>query len=484
MKIIELLSNVNVIKYACEQDMEVTGVSYDSRKVEPGNAFVAVAGFRTDGHRYIAQAVEKGAALIVCETPPEISVPYALVGDSRLALAKISDNFFQHPARDMKIVGVTGTNGKTTVATLVKSVLEQATGKQVGMMGTNANFIGAQELPTERTTPESYEVFRLLRQMKDAGCEYAVMEVSSHALALDRVYGIQFETGVFTNFSRDHLDFHETMEKYLEAKSLLFSMCRYGVVNLDDGAAEKLMKAGSCQFQTYSAKSDGADLVAKNINLKADRVEFEAVVEGSISRISLGIPGMFSVYNALAATACCLTLGLSLADISVAMRHAPGVKGRAEVVPVPADYTVIIDYAHSPDSVQNILKAVRGFAKGRVIALFGCGGDRDRTKRPLMGKAAAELADYCIVTSDNPRSEDPRAIIEEILPGMKGAKASTAVIDDRRAAIVHALDNAKAGDVVVLMGKGHETYQEIDGVKRHLDEREEIANYFAGKEKE
>ncbi len=470
MKVIELLSNVNVIKYACEQDMEITGVSYDSRKVEPGNVFVAVAGFRTDGHKYIAQAVEKGAALVVCETPPEISVPYALVGDSRLALAKISDNFFHHPAQDLKVIGVTGTNGKTTVTML-------------GLMGTNANFIGGQELPAERTTPESYEVFSLLSQMKEAGCEYAVMEVSSHALALDRVYGVQFETGVFTNFSRDHLDFHETMENYLEAKSRLFSVCRYGVVNLDDGAAEKLLKSGSCQFQTYSVKSDGADLVAKNVNLKADRVEFEAVVEGSISRISLGIPGMFSVYNALAAAACCLTLGLSLADIAVAMRHTPGVKGRAEVVPTPADYTVVIDYAHSPDSVQNILKAVRGFAKGRVIALFGCGGDRDRTKRPLMGKAAAELADFCIVTSDNPRSEDPRAIIEEILPGMKGAKSSVTVIDDRRAAIVHALDSAKAGDVVVLMGKGHETYQEIDGVKHHLDEREEVAKYFAGKEK-
>lgn len=482
MKLIELLSNVNVMKYACEQGMEITGVSYDSRTVKPGDLFVAVTGFRTDGHKYISQAVEKGAAMVVCESAPEVSVPYALVGDSRLALAKISDNFFRHPAQGMKIIGVTGTNGKTTVTNLIKSVLERATGKKVGMMGTNANYIGSQELPTERTTPESYEVFHLLSQMKEAGCEYVVMEVSSHALTLNRVYGIQFETGVFTNLSRDHLDFHETMANYLEAKSKLFTMCRYGVVNLDDGVAEQIMEKGSCQFQTYSAKSDGADLVAKNINLKPDRVEFEAVVKGAISRISLGIPGMFSVYNSLAATACCLTLGLSLADIAVAMRQAKGVKGRAEVVPVPADYTVLIDYAHSPDGIQNILKAVKGFAKGRVIALFGCGGDRDRTKRPLMGKAASELADFCIVTSDNPRSEDPRAIIEEILPGMKGSKASMAVIDDRRAAIAYALENAKAGDIVVLMGKGHETYQEINGEKHHLDEREEVANYFAAKQ--
>ncbi len=483
MKLIDLLSNVNVVKYACEQGTEITGVSYDSRKVEKGDAFVAITGYRTDGHKYISQALNKGAAVVVCETAPEGNVPYVLVADSRLALAKMSDSFFGHPARSMTMVGVTGTNGKTTTTFLIKNILEQATGKRVGLMGTNVNIIGERELPAERTTPESYEVFRLLADMRDAGCEYAVMEVSSHALELKRVYGIEFETAVFSNLSRDHLDFHETMEKYLKAKSKLFTMARFGVVNIDDPAAETIMQQGTCQFQTYSAKNDGADLVAKNINLKPDRVEFEAVVKGFINRISLGIPGMFSVYNALAATGCCLTLGIPLTEISMAMKTAHGVKGRAEVVPVPADFTVLIDYAHSPDGIVNILKAVKGFAKGRVIALFGCGGDRDKTKRPLMGKAAAELADFCIVTSDNPRNEDPRAIIEDILPGMKGSKTPMAVIDDRRAAIVYAMENAKPGDVVVLMGKGHETYQEIKGEKLHLDEREEVAKYFAGKTK-
>lgn len=483
MKLMELLSNVDVVKYACDQQVDVEGLCYDSRKSAPGVAFVAIRGFQTDGHKYIAQAAEKGAALVICETPPELSVPYVLVKDSRLALAQMSDNFFGHPARGMKVIGVTGTNGKTTTTMLVKAILEESTGAMVGLMGTNANYIGRKELPAQRTTPESYEVFRLLSEMKQAGFQYVVMEVSSHALELDRVYGIPFEVGVFTNLSRDHLDFHGTMEKYLKAKSRLFSMCRFGVVNRDDPASEYILEKGSCHFQTYSAQSDNADLVAKNINLKSDRVEFEAVVTGAINRLTLGIPGMFSVYNALAATGCCLALGVPLSDIAQAMRHAHGVKGRAEVVPVPADYTVLIDYAHSPDGIINILKAVKGFAKGRVIALFGCGGDRDKTKRPLMGKAAAELADFCIVTSDNPRTEDPRAIIEDILPGMKGIVTPMAVIDDRRAAIVYALENAQPGDVVVLMGKGHETYQEICGVKHHLDEREEVAAYFAAKNK-
>lgn len=481
MKLIDLLGDVNVVKYACEQETQVTGICYDSRKVKPGDAFVAVAGFRTDGHKYIAQAMESGASVIICQTPPEGNLPHVLVEDSRKALAQISNSFFGNPAQDMLLIGVTGTNGKGSTAHLIKTVLEQATGKAVGMMGTNGVVIGTKEYPSDRTTPESYEVFEYLAKMRDSGCKYAVMEVSSHALELDRVAGLEFETAVFTNLTRDHLDFHGTMENYLAAKAKLFQRARFGIANIDDPSADAIMAQGTCQFQTYSAKNDGADLVAKNINLKADRIEFEGVVKGAINRISLGIPGMFSVYNALAATGCCLSLGVPLPDISIAMRGAIGVKGRAEVVPTPGNYTVLIDYAHTPDSIENILKAMKGFAKGRVIALFGCGGDRDKTKRPLMGKAAADLADFCIVTSDNPRSENPRAIIEDILVGMKGTKTPMAVIDDRRDAIVYALENAKENDVVVLLGKGHETYQEINGEKLHLDEREEVAKYFAAK---
>mgnify|MGYP005767015057 FL=1 len=482
MKLIDLLNGVDVKTWACELDREIRDLCYDSRKVQPGDVFVAIRGYQTDGHKYIDQAVEKGAAAVVCETPPSGAIPYVQVDDSRRALAQMSNHYFGHPAESMTMVGVTGTNGKTTTTFLIRSVLEQVTGKKVGLMGTNVNIVGDREFPAQRTTPESYEVFQLLAQMREAGCAYAVMEVSSHSLELDRVYGIEFDAAVFTNLSRDHLDFHQTMERYQAAKAKLFRMARWGLVNLDDPAGKTMMEQGTCTFQTYSAKDDNADLVAKNINLKPDRVEFEAVGKGIIHRISLGIPGMFSVYNALAATSCCMALGLALPEIAAALKNAHGVKGRAEVVPVPADFTVLIDYAHSPDGMENILKAVKGFAKGRVVALFGCGGDRDRTKRPIMGEVAARLADFCIVTSDNPRSEDPRAIIEEILPGMKRSKTPMAVIDDRRAAIVYALENARPGDVVVLMGKGHETYQEIQGVKHHLDEREEVANYFAKQE--
>lgn len=483
MKLIQVLNNVDVVRAACSQNIEITDICYDSRKIVPGAAFVAVSGFQTDGHKYIRQAMEGGASVVICESAPESKVPYILVNDSRLALAQMSNNFFGHPGESMKVIGVTGTNGKTTTTYLIKTILEQALGAKVGLMGTNANMIGSEVYPTERTTPESYEVFRMLGKMRDAGCDYAVMEVSSHSLMLDRVHGIKFEVGVFTNLTRDHLDFHKTMEEYRNAKARLFPMCRFGVVNLDDEAGRYMVSKGNCHFQTYSAENDAADLVAKNINLKADRVEFEAVIKGYINRITLGIPGMFSVYNALAATGCALALGIPLGEIALAMKMAHGVKGRAEVVPVPADYTVLIDYAHSPDGIANILKAVRGFAKGRVIALFGCGGDRDKTKRPIMGKLAAELSDCCIVTSDNPRTEEPRAIIDDILEGMKGCQKPMAVIIDRREAIAFALKNAKKDDVIVLMGKGHETYQEINHEKHHLDEREEVEKFFKNEKK-
>lgn len=479
MKLIELFNRVDVVKYACSQSMEITDICYNSKDARSGSIFVAVRGLKTDGHKYIAAAVANGASAVVCETAPSDSVPYILVNDTRRVLAQMSNNFFGKPAEKLKIIGVTGTNGKTTTAFLIHHILEQTTHKSVGLMGTNVNIIGGVQTAAERTTPESYDCYKMLSQMREAGSEYVVMEVSSHALALERVYEMEFETAVFTNLTQDHLDFHDTFDNYLAAKTKLFSMCRFGVLNLDDAACDKIIEQSRCQIQTYSAKRDDADLTAKNINLKPDRVEFEAVVRGSINRISLGIPGMFSVYNALAATGCALTLGIALADISMAMKTAKGVPGRAEVVPTNSEFTVLIDYAHSPDGMENILSAARGFTKNNIIAVFGCGGDRDKTKRPLMGQIAEKNADITIVTSDNPRSEEPMAIIEDILKGMKPSK-SLVVEQDRRHAIVLALEAAKAGDTVLLLGKGHETYQEVNGVKNHLDEREEVAKFFKG----
>lgn len=479
MKLIELLNRVDVVKCACSQSMEISDICYNSKEARHGSLFVAIRGLKTDGHKYIEAAVANGASAVVCETAPAQNVPYILVNNSRKVLAQISNNFFGNPAQSLKLIGVTGTNGKTTTAFLIHHILEQATHKNVGLIGTNVNIIGGVQTAAERTTPESYDCYKMLAQMRDAGSEHVVMEVSSHALALDRVYELEFETAVFTNLTQDHLDFHETLENYLAAKTKLFSMCRFGVLNLDDAACDKIIAQSVCQIQTYSAKRDDADLVAKNINLKADRVEFEAVVRGSINRIALGIPGMFSVYNALAATGCALTLGVALADISMAMKTAKGVPGRAEVVPTPTDFTVLIDYAHSPDGMENILSAARGFTKNNIIAVFGCGGDRDKLKRPIMGQVAEKMADIVIVTSDNPRSEEPMAIIEDILKGIKPSK-NIVVEPDRRLAIVMALEMATAGDTVLLLGKGHETYQEVNGVKNHLDEREEVAKFFKG----
>ena len=479
MRLRDLLDGAEVLDCRLAGDVEISGLCHDTRELKPGDLFVALPGYKTDGHRYIAQAMALGAAAVLCRTAPESPGPWITVDDPRAALAVLSANWFSHPARELCVVGVTGTNGKTTTTYLMKSVLEQVLGAKVGLIGTNQNMIGEEILPTQRTTPESYEVQKLLREMALKGCTHAVMEVSSHALALHRVDGIPFRAGVFTNLTRDHLDFHGTMEEYRAAKGLLFQKTETAILNLDDEAGVFYAETAPCPVFTYSERKDEADLTAKNLRLFPDRVEFEAVTMGAISRVRLPIPGGFTVYNALGVIACCLALGLELNAIAAALRNAEGVKGRIEVVPTPAEYTVIIDYAHTPDALENILTTVRDFTPGRVICLFGCGGDRDRTKRPIMGSVGSTLADLSVITSDNPRTEEPLAIIADILRGVGEGGGPYAVVPDRREAIRYALAEARQGDVVVLAGKGHETYQEIDGVHHHLDEREEVAAYFA-----
>ncbi len=481
MKLCDLLKDMAHRLVGCDGNLDITEICYDSRAAAPGALFVAVRGYQTDGHRFVAPALAAGCAAAVVESAPDEKGPYIVVENSRRALAELSDRFFGRPAQGMKLVGVTGTNGKTTTTHLLKGLIEQCSGQKVGLIGTNHTLIGDEEVPAERTTPESYELFKLLAAMRDAGCAWVVMEVSSHSLVLDRVYGLHFAAAAFSNLTRDHLDFHGTMEEYARAKSLLFTHCDAAVLNADDQWHTVMKQAAVCPCTTYSARQDDADLVAKNIRLKADCVEFEAVTTGNIGRVSLAIPGMFSVYNALCAVGVGLALGFDFRQIVDAMRTLHGVKGRIEVVPTDTDYTVIIDYAHSPDGMENVLRAVRDFAAGRVIALFGCGGNRDKTKRPIMGKTGGSFADICVVTTDNPRNEDPQSIIDDILPGLEGCPAEVHVVVDRREAIRYALDLAKPGDVVVLMGKGHETYQEVRGVKLHLDEREEIAAHLQGK---
>ncbi|MEG2118975.1 MAG: UDP-N-acetylmuramoyl-L-alanyl-D-glutamate--2,6-diaminopimelate ligase [Pseudoflavonifractor sp.] len=480
MKLGALLEGVTLLAGELDRDMEISGVSYDTRSLTPGALFVALSGYKTDGHRFIAEALQKGATAVLCQRPPCGDGPWLTVPDTRAALAQVSAAWFGHPAENLTILGVTGTNGKTTTTYLLKEVLERTLDAKVGLIGTNQNMIGQEALPAHRTTPESYEVQRLLRDMADGGCTHVVMEVSSHALVLRRVDEITFAAGIFTNLTQDHLDFHGTMEAYRSAKGLLLAKSRVAVLNLDDGAGRYYAETAPCKTFTYSENKDAADLTAKNLRLFPTRVEFEAVTMSGISRVKLPIPGGFSVYNALATIAACLVLGIPLGEITAALAGARGVKGRIEVVPVPAEFTVIIDYAHTPDALENILTTVRDFTAGRVICLFGCGGDRDRSKRAVMGGIGLDLADLVVVTSDNPRTEPPEEIIADILTGVGESKTPYEVIPDRRAAIRYALSAARPGDTVVLAGKGHETYQEIGTVQYPLDEREEIGQFFKG----
>ncbi len=475
MKLGQLTEPLQIIRSTADPETEICGISHDSRKTKPGDLFVAIKGFESDGHRYIPDAAAKGAAAVLCEEAPEIDIPYVLIGDCRLGLALASREFFGNPAAGMKVIGFTGTSGKTSSTHIMKHVLETA-GAKVGLIGTNGNMIGDRHLHSEYTTPESYELHRLFREMADAGCTHVVMEVSSHSLALERVAGIHFDVAVFTNLSQDHLDLHGTMDEYAAAKRKLFGQCGVACINMDDSRGAFMAEGAAAPVFFYSAKDNSADLVAKDIRLTSSGVRFAAVSGEELALTKLAIPGMFSVYNALAVISACMAAGMSLADSAAGVSSAKGVKGRMESVPTDGDYSIIIDYSHKPDALEKALKTLRPVTKGRLIVLFGCGGDRDRGKRPIMASIAAQNADLVIVTSDNPRTEEPMDIINEILPGLKNGTAASKVICSRPEAIRWAIDNAAPGDVILLAGKGHEDYQIIGHEKHHMDEREIVAD--------
>lgn len=469
MKLFELLNDVKT-EYA---DLEITAVTCDSRQVTEGCAFVCIDGVVMDGHKFANDALNKGAAVIIAQKDLGLS-NQIIVPDSRMAFAKMSANWFNNPAKKLKVIGVTGTNGKTSVSYMIKQILEE-TGKKVGLIGTIQNVIGDEVLPSKNTTPSSYELNSMFQLMLNSGCEYCVMEVSSHALEQNRVYGIDFEIAIFTNLTQDHLDYHITMENYMNAKKKLFSNAKTAILNMDDSYYSAMAKGLNCKMVTYSTTSDEADYTAKDIRLKPDGTEYLLSGIGKLQRIKTMIGGKFTPYNTMAAAAAVLELGISLETVASAIAKMTGVKGRAEVVPTNRDFTVIIDYAHTPDGLENILKTFSEFDKNRLICLFGCGGDRDKTKRPKMAAVAAKYSDYVIVTSDNPRTEEPMAIIDDILVGLTDTKTKYEVIENRIEAINKAIQMARADDIIVLAGKGHETYQILKTETIHLDEREVVA---------
>ncbi len=480
MNLTDILKGITITETSADMSLEITGVSYDSRKTTAGDLFIAVRGYETDGHKYIGAAIAKGAICVLCEEKPTEDIPYVLTGNSRRALAAASANWFKNPASELKIIGVTGTNGKTTTTTLIKTVIEYCSGEKVGLIGTNSIEFGKKVVEASHTTPESYDLQKLLRNMADDGCDWVVMEVSSHALQLDRVYGLRFKVGVFTNLTHEHLDFHKTMDEYAKAKSLLFKQSDNAVINIDDPYAEVMLKAAAdCSVTTISTEKDEADLVAKRIRVFADKVEFCALTMEKLQKIEMSMPAMFTVYNGLAAAAVGLVLEYEIEDIAQGLKSCKGIKGRIEVVPTGRDFTIIIDYAHKPFALENIIRTFKALESGRVVTLFGCGGDRDKTKRPIMGELAAELSDFVIVTSDNPRTEEPGEIIKDILAGMQKTKTPYIVIENRKEAIGWAISNAIPNDIIILAGKGHETYQIIGKEKFQFDEREIIREFLS-----
>lgn len=455
-------------------DAQIESIGYNSRKSAAGELFCCVVGTFSDGHDFAAEAARAGAVALVVERPLEIDLPQLVVANTRIAMAEMAAAFYDYPARGMTIVGVTGTNGKTSTTYMIKAIAEQA-GAKVGLIGTIRNLVGSRVIETERTTPESVDLQRILREMRNENVTLAIMEVSSHSLDQHRVHGIAFDVGVFTNLTHDHLDYHKTVGNYLAAKKKLFAQSARAVLNADDPCFAKMAEGLTIPVKTFGVR-ERADFCAADIDITPRGVQFDLRAGGESTRLNVGIPGLFSVFNALAAAAAASALGYTGEEIQTGLERMSSVSGRLEPLETNGrDFTVLLDYAHAPDALENVLTTIRDFAKARVITLFGCGGDRDQAKRPIMGEIAGRYSDFLVVTSDNPRSEDPYRIIESIMEGVMKSGCAYVVIEDRYDAIKYALEHAKKDDVVLLAGKGHESYQEVGGGKKHFDEKEIVA---------
>ncbi len=479
MNLKKVLAGLEGIKAKGEIDREVTSIENDSRKVIEGSLFFAIKGFTTDGTQFIPNAIENGAKVILVDESADIKnlklpqdVTLLVVPDARYAMAICSSNFYDHPSEKFKLVGVTGTKGKTTTTFMIKEILQKQ-GIKTGLIGTIAIYSGDKKIKdSDRTTPESIELQKIFKQMADDGCKVVVMEVSSQSLKLNRVAGCNFDIAVFTNFSEDHISEkeHPDMQDYFNSKLKLFKMCKYGFINIDDLQVCKVPKlVPECEIKTYGI-DNACNLLAKDITITNSYVDFKVKIGDKNERIKVGIPGRFSVYNSLAAIDVATKLGCSVESIKEALLEVR-VPGRSELVNNSKDLTIMIDYAHSPESLENILSAVKSYTRGRVISLFGCGGDRDNRKRPIMGEISGKIADFTIITSDNPRTEDPEKIVEQIENGIKKTKGKYVCIVDRIEAIKYAINMASKKDIIVLAGKGHEPYQEINGKKFPFDER-------------
>jgi len=470
MTLSNLLNNINIISKKIISDDEITGITIDSRKIEPGFAFICFEGTKSDGHDYIKSAIEKGAKTIITqkETEDFEGVNVIQVEKGREVIAKLANNFYDFPSRKFKLIGITGTKGKTTTTYMIKSILEQK-GLKVGLIGTIESKIGNETLRTSaNTTPDAVELQQLFALMAEEKVDAVVMEVSSHALDLKRVCGSEFDIGLFTNLSQDHLDYHKDFETYFSAKKLLFNQCKLGIANIDSEYGLRVTKETPCKFKTYAIDTD-ADIRATNLVNTAKSVTFDVDNE----KITVKIPGKFSVYNALSAISIAKEFGCTTEEIQAGFDNVV-VPGRSEIVHIDTDYTVMVDYAHSPESLKSILLSTKEYAKGKVISVFGCGGDRDRTKRPIMGRISGEIADFTIITSDNPRTEDPEFILDQVEEGIKEVTDNYIRVAERDLAIREALKIAQKDDIVVIAGKGHEPYQILKDKTIHFDDREQV----------
>ncbi|HBL06110.1 MAG TPA: UDP-N-acetylmuramoyl-L-alanyl-D-glutamate--2,6-diaminopimelate ligase [Clostridium sp.] len=473
MKIEEILKGSTYTVLSGDESIEINDPQYDSRKIKCEDMFFAIGGINVDGHNFISKAIENGAKAVVVEKDVTLveGITFIKVENGRRALAIAASNFYDNPSKKMKIIGITGTNGKTTSAFMLKGILE-AKGYKVGLIGTIANYIGDKEIHTEKTTPESLELQKLFKDMVDSDIDYCVMEVSSHSLDLDRVYGIEFSQGIFTNLTQDHLDFHKTFENYFNAKSKLFKICKHSVVNVDDSYGIKLLEKINSRVTTYSIEKE-SDLRGIDINLESTGIIFNLKGNEKTYKVQLPIPGRYNVYNALGCIGAALDEGIDMDTIVEGLSKVT-VPGRCENLTLGMNlgFQVIRDYSHTPDSLKNILENLRELTKGKLICIFGCGGDRDRTKRPIMGEIGTELSDIAIITSDNPRSEDPYMILEDIEAGVE--KSNYKLIENRREAIKTALLLGEKDDIIVIAGKGHETYQILKNETIHFDEKEVV----------